>query len=131
MTTTTLSPSPTTRRTPRSAVTAAALSALMALVGGYGALYFTGRDGWTDLGLTFAFTYEFVAALGLVSAVGLLRRREWGRWGVTAYGAFLVWFTLIKLATIQETEAIPFGVLGLVVLVLVTRPTVRAWTQRR
>jgi hypothetical protein len=129
MTTTALPTTPTAIRPPRGAVVAAALSALMGLVGGYGALYFTGQDGWTDLGLTFAFTYEFLAGFGLVSAVGLLRRAEWGRWGVAVYGGFMLWFTLIKLATIQETEAVPFGVLGLVVLVLATRPAVRSWTR--
>jgi hypothetical protein len=131
MTSTTLAATTTgtTRRTPPTAVVAASLSVLMGLVGGYGALYFTGQEGWTDLGLTFVFTYEFLAAFGLVSALALLRRREWGRWGVAVYGGFMVWFTLIKLATIQETEAVPFGVLGLVVLVLATRPAVRRWTR--
>jgi hypothetical protein len=107
------------------ATAAASLAALTALVGGYGAVYFTGVEGWTDIGITFVMAYEFLAALGLVSAVALLRGRPFGRFGVLTYAVWMVAFTCFKLIAFQETEAILFGLVGLAALVLASRPSVR------
>lgn len=110
---------------PRPALVAAALVALMSTFGAYGAIYFTGLEGWDDTGITFVTTYEFVSLTGLLAAVLLLRGHHLGWAGAAWYGVFQVVFTAMKLLTIQEISAIPFGVAGLVVLALVTRPSVR------
>lgn len=116
---------------PAAAVAAAALAILTALVGAYGALYFTGLEGWTDIGITFVMAYEFLAAYGLVSAVALLRGHPYGRFGVLTYGVWMVAFTGFKLIAFQEVEAILFGVVGLVATVLAARPSVRAYVEGR
>ena len=103
-------------RPPAPAVTAAVLSILLALFGGYGAIYFSGLEGWDDTVITFVTTYEAISAFVIVSAVALLRGSSHGRVGLVAYGAFMVIFTVMKLLTIQELEAIPFGVVGLVIV---------------
>ena len=103
-------------RPPAPAITAAALAILVALFGGYGAIYFTGLEGWDAAGITFVTTYEAISIFAVVSAVALLRGSSHGRVGLVAYGVFMVGFTIMKVLTIQEWEAIPFGVVGLVVL---------------
>ena len=132
--TTTLTPTsaPTTSRPrpPAAAVTAALLTLLASAMGAYGAIYFIGLEGWDDLGITFVTTYEYIALTGLVSGVALFRGSRLGWVGVLWYAAFQVAFTACKLLTIQEVEAIPFGVVGVVLLVLATRPSVRAYASR-
>jgi hypothetical protein len=129
MTTTTVPTTGTTApgRAPAPVIAAAAIAALLALVGGYGAIYFTGLEGYTDIGVTFLVAYEFLAALGLTCAVALLQRRAWGRWGLTVYAVWMAAFTVFKLVTFQEWEATTFGLLGLVVLTLLLRPASRSW----
>lgn len=105
-----------TGRPPAPAVTAAALSIVLALFGGYGAIYFSGLEGWNDTVITFVTTYEAISVFAVVSAVALLRGSGHGRVGLVAYGVFMVVFTIMKLVTIQEVEAIPFGVVGLVIV---------------
>ena len=117
---------PHVSRTPRPALVAAALVALMSAFGAYGAIYFTGLEGWDDFGITYVTAYEFISLTGLAAGVSLLRGHRLGWVTATWYAAFQVVFTAMKLLTIQEISAIPFGVAGLVVLGLVTRPSVRA-----
>ena len=109
---------------------AAVLTLLMSAMGAYGAIYFIGLEGWDDLGITFVTAYEFVALTGFVSGAALLRRHHLGLVGVLWFAAFQVAFTACKLITIQEVEAIPFGVAALVVLALATRPSARAYASR-
>ena len=119
----------TTRRLPAPGLAAGILVLLMGAIGGYGAIYFTGLEGWDDFGYTYVTTYEWIAVTGLLSAVALLRGNRLGLVGVLWYAAFQVVFTTCKLVTIQETDAIPFGVAALVVLALVTRPSVRSYVR--
>lgn len=114
-----------TRRLPAPGLAAGILVLLMGAIGGYGAIYFTGLEGWDDFGITYATTYECIAVTALLSGVALLRGYRLGLVGVLWYASFQVVFTLCKLVTIQEVEAIPFGVAALVVLALATRPSVR------
>jgi hypothetical protein len=114
-------------RPPTTAVTAALLAVLLALVGGYGAIYFTGLEGWDAAGITFVTTYEAIVLFALVSAVALLRGNSHGRVGLVCYGLFMAGFAVMKVVTIQETEAIPFGVVGLVVAGLALHPRTRAF----
>lgn len=102
-----------------------ALTVLVTLFGGYGAVYFTGLDGFTEIGLTFLVAYEFVTVLGLVSAVALARRRPLGRVGLVVYGVWMTVFTVFKVGYVHETEAIPFGVVGLLILGLALSRRVR------
>jgi hypothetical protein len=125
MTSTTLG---TTTRRPATVVTATALTALLALFGGYGAIYFTGLDGWDAAGITFVTTYEAISIFGIVSAVALLLGNSHGRVGVIAYAVFMVGFTIMKVVTIQELQAIPFGVVALGILAAVLHPRTRAYT---
>jgi hypothetical protein len=117
---------PRSTRIPRPALVAAALVAAMSLFGAYGAIYFTGLVGWDDGAINFVTAYEFIALTGLLAAVALVRGHHLGWVGVTWYAAFQVVFTTMKLLTIQEVSAIPFGVAGLVALGLVSSPSVRA-----
>lgn len=122
-------PTASTRRgrPPAPAVTAAVLAILLSLFGGYGAIYFTGLEGWDAAGVTFVTTYEAIVVFALASAVALLRGSSHGRVGLVAWGIFMVGFTIMKVVTIQELQAIPFGVVGLVVLGLVLHPATRRW----
>ena len=128
--TTAPAPAASTARPPAPALAAGLLTILLGVVGGYGAIYFTGLEGWDDAGITFVTTYEAIAAFAVVSAVALLRGSSHGRVGLVAYGLFMIAFTVMKLVTIQEWEATTFGVLGAVVLVLALRPRTREFTER-
>ena len=132
MTTLTRTTGPTAARTraPRPALTAALLALLMSGMGAYGAIYFTGLEGWEDMGLTFLVTYEFVSLTGLASAVAMIQGFRLGLVGVLWYAAFQLVFTTFKLIAIQEVEAIPFGVVAAAVALLATRPSVRAYATR-
>jgi len=118
-------------RPPATAVVSASLACLAAAVGGYGAVYFTGLDGgFTQIELTFLVAYEFLAALGLFSAIALLRGRALGQAGTVVYGTWMTVFTLFKVGYIHETQAIPFGIVGLVVLGLALAPATRRFASR-
>ena len=124
--TTTHTPPTVRSAPPAAALVASGLALLAALVGGYGSVYFTGQEGWTDLGVVFVTAYLFLSALGVASALALLAGHVAGRYGLLAFGTWMVVFTTLKLVAWQETEAVLFGVVGVVVLVLVTRLSVRA-----
>jgi hypothetical protein len=118
----------TSGRPPAPAVAAGLLSIVLGLVGGYGAIYFTGLEGWDAAGITFVTTYEAISIFAIVSAIALLAGNSHGRVGLVAYGVFMIGFTVMKLVVVQEWEATTFGVLGAVVLVLALRPRTRAFT---
>jgi hypothetical protein len=123
-------PSATKARAPWQAVTAGALGILLGLFGGYGAIYFTGLEGWDDFAITYVTTYEAVALLAVVSGAALIRGSDHARVGLIAYCLFQVAFTAMKIVTIQEWEALTFGVLSAITLALVLHPRVTAWTRR-
>ena len=117
----------TRRRPPAPAMVAIGLATVLSLFGGYGAIYFTGVEGWDAFGITYVTTYGAISLFGLVSAIALARGSSHGRVGLVAYGLFMVGFTVMKLVTIQEWEAIPFGVVGAVVLGLALHPRTRSF----
>jgi hypothetical protein len=121
--------SSTRRRPPVTVIAASALTALIAAVGAYGAIYFTGKEGWDAAGATFVATYEFITLAGLVSAVAFLRGHALARVGVIVYGIWMTYFTVFKITAIQEWEAIPFGAIALTTLLLATRPSARDYTR--
>ncbi|MGW7682445.1 hypothetical protein ACWGID_17005 [Kribbella sp. NPDC054772] len=116
----------TTRRRPSAAVvTASVLLGLIALVGGYGAIYFTGLEGWDGIAKSFVVAYEFLTLTGLVAVAAFLRGHRLGRPGVILYATWMIYFTAFKLIAFQEIQAIPFGLMALVALVCATRPSAR------
>lgn len=117
-------------RPPATVLVAAGLTALVCLVGSYGAVYFSTLDGITDMGLTFLVSYVPISVFGLVAAVALVRGSDAGRLGVVSYGLWLTAFNAFKIFYIQEAEAIPFGVVGLLILGGVLAPATRRWTTR-
>jgi hypothetical protein len=119
----------TRRRPPATVVAASILLGLIALVGAYGAIYFTGLEGWDGIGLSFVISYEFLAAFGLIAIVAFLSGHRLGRPGVMLYAVWMIYFTVFKLVAFQETQAIPFGVIAAVALSLATRPSARAYTR--
>ena len=121
---------PARHRAPAPALVAAVVTGLMAAFGGYGALYFTGLEGWDDFGVTFAATYEIIAVTGVLSAVALARGSRLGWAGVLWYQLGMVSFMVVKLVTIQEWEALTFGLGNVVVLACLLRPATRAFASR-
>jgi hypothetical protein len=113
-------------RPPATAIVATVLTILLASVGTYGALYFSGLDGYDPVDATFLSMYCYLSAIGIVSVIVQLRGSAIGRAGVIAWAIFMALFTLVKLITIGETEAISFGVIALIVVALeFSRPTRR------
>lgn len=117
------------RRPPAPALVAIGLTTVLALFAGYGAIYFTGLEGWDAFGITYVTTYEAIVLFALASAFALARGSSHGRVGLVAYGIFMVGFTIMKVLTIQEWEAIPFGVVGAVILGLALHPRTRAFAR--
>lgn len=119
------------RRPPATAITAIVLSVVAAVVGGYGAWYFTGLDEWTPISEVFVMTYLAFSLFGLVCAGALLfgsgSLRSAARYGVAAYGVWMICFTAFKLVRFAEYQAIPFGVVGLLIVFLGAAPRTRAW----
>jgi hypothetical protein len=111
----------TARRRPARVVVASVLVTLIAAVGGYGAIYFTGLEGWSGIGVSFVVAYEFLSLTGLLAAVAFFRGHPLGRPAVIFYAAWMIYFTLFKLIAFQELQAIPFGVLAGVALVCAAR----------
>ena len=125
-------PTGTTHNRPITATVALVLTSLLALVTSGGAIYFSllwsqapPLNVWTVL---FAVAFVAVAIAGIMAAMALARGSERGRRGVVAYAAFGILFTLAKLVWWQETEAIVFGVLDVVLLLLVSSRRLRAST---
>lgn len=113
---------PATRRRPSATViTTSILLGVIAAVGGYGAIYFTGLEGWSGIGLSFVVAYEFLSLTGLVAVVAYLRGHPLGRPAVIFYATWMIYFTLFKLIAFQELQAIPFGAIATLALLLTTR----------
>ena len=117
---------------PVGATVALGLTPLIAMVTSGGAVYFSllwseapEVTVWTVL---FAVGFVAIAIAGIIAAIALSRGSERGRRGVIAYAAFGILFTLAKLVWWQETEAIVFGALDVVLLLLVSARRVRDWT---
>lgn len=115
------------RRPPAAVLAAVGLTGLVTVFGAYGAVYFTGLEGFDDLGLTFLVAYEFITLSGLASAVAMARRSALGRAGVVTYGVWMTVFTAFKVGYIHEMEAIPFGVAGIAVLLLALTRSARRY----
>jgi hypothetical protein len=120
---------------PVTATVALGLTPLIAVVTSGGAVYFSllwseapAVTVWTVL---FAVAFVAIAVAGIIAAIALSRGSERGRRGVIAYAAFGILFTLAKLVWWQETEAIVFGALDVVLLLLVSARRVRDWTADR
>ncbi|MHA6668366.1 hypothetical protein ACX3O0_05805 [Homoserinimonas sp. A447] len=124
---------PTTpRRPPATVIIATILTILLASVGTYGAIYFSGLDGYGPVDATFLSMYGYLSLIGIVSVIAQLRGRAIGQAGTIAWAGFMALFTLVKLVTIQETEAISFGVIALIVIALeLAGPTRRFIRSRR
>jgi len=121
MTTITTARTTATRRPPATVLAVSGLLGLIAAVGGYGAIYFTGLEGWDGIGVSFVVAYEFLSLTGLIAIVAYLRGHHLGRPGVIFYASWMIYFTLFKLIAFQELQAIPFGVIAASALVLAVR----------
>lgn len=117
------------RRPPATVIAAVGLTVLVTAFGAYGAVYFTGSHGFSDVELTFLVAYEFITLFGLVSAVALARRSRLGQAGVVTYGIWMTVFTAFKVGYIHETQAIPFGVVGIAVLLLALSRSARGYAR--
>lgn len=127
-----VSPAAGITRPPATVIVATVLTVIVAAVGTYGAVFFSGLDGYDSLELTFLAMYGYLSLIGIASAIAQVRRSAVARAGVVAWAVFMVLFAVIKVITIQETEAIPFGVVALVVVALqFTPPTRRFVAERR
>lgn len=120
---------PTGARRPPAATAAAVLGVLLALAGGYGALYFTGLEGWDESAVRFVTTYAAWSVLGVVAGLATWVGHRHGPAGLVAYGLFMVVFAVMKVLSIAEWEAIPFGVAGLVVALLALTPGTRRFAR--
>jgi predicted CDP-diglyceride synthetase/phosphatidate cytidylyltransferase len=122
---------PVRTRPPVAVVSAVALTVLVTAFGAYGAVYFTGLDGWNEIGLTFLVAYEFLTLLGLVSALAFARRSPIGHAGLVTYAVWMNVFTVFKVGYIHEAEAVPFAVVGLLILGLTLSRPARGYVGRR
>ncbi|WP_157157430.1 hypothetical protein [Diaminobutyricimonas sp. LJ205] len=109
---------PATTRLPATVIVAAVLTVLVAAVGTYGAVYFSGLDGYDPIDATFISVYGYFSVVGAGAAIAQVRGSRIGRAGVIMWAIWMLVFTMVKIVTILETEAIPFGVVALVVLAL-------------
>jgi hypothetical protein len=121
----------TSVRPPATVIIATALTILLASVGTYGAVFFSGLDGYDPVDATFLTMYGYLSLIGVVAVIAQLKGSATGRAGVIAWGIFMALFTLVKLVTIQETEAISFGVVALIVVGLELAPPTRRFIRSR
>ncbi|CAN5877330.1 hypothetical protein BH24ACT8_BH24ACT8_10630 [soil metagenome] len=119
-------PEASRRRMHPSVIVAATLTALAAAFGGYGSIYFSGLDGYTESDLTFLVAYLFMAVLGIVAAIAWLSRHPLGRPGVVLFAVWLTVFNVFKVGYVRETEAVIFLVVGLLILGLALAAPARA-----
>ena len=120
-----------TRRPPATAIVASVLTILLASVGSYGAIYFSGLDGYGPVDATFLSMYCYLSLIGIVSVIAQWRGSALGQAGMIIWAIFMALFTLVKLVTIQETEAISFGVVALIVVALELAPPTRRFIRSR
>jgi hypothetical protein len=118
-------------RPPAAVVAATALTLLVGAVSAFGSFYFAlVYDNANPGPAAYAFVGVFWAAtlVGMVGAVGLLRRAEQGRRALLGYcGAQLLW-TLAKLVVWHESEALVFGAVTAVVLLAARSRAAQRWT---
>lgn len=119
------------RRPPATAIVATVLTILLASVGSYGAIYFSGLDGYGPVDATFLSMYLYLSLIGIVSVIAQWRGSALGQAGTIIWAIFMALFTLVKLVTIQETEAISFGVIALIVVALELAPPTRRFIRSR
>jgi hypothetical protein len=119
------------RRPPATVIIGSILTVLVASVGTYGAIYFSVLDGYDPVDATFLSMYGYLSLIGIVSVIVQWRGSAIGQAGVITWGIFMALFTLVKLITIQETEAIGFGVVALIVVALELTPPTRRFIRAR
>jgi predicted CDP-diglyceride synthetase/phosphatidate cytidylyltransferase len=119
------------RRPPATVNVASVLTILLASVGSYGAIYFSGLDGYGPVDATFLSMYCYLSLLGIASVIAQWRGSALGQAGTIVWALFMALFTLVKLVTIQETEAISFGVVALIVVALELAPPTRRFIRSR
>jgi hypothetical protein len=124
-------PRPASARPPGTVIVAAVLTVLVAAVGTYGAVYFSGVDGYDPIDATFISVYGYFSVVGAAAAIAQVRGSRIGRAGVIMWGIWMLVFTMVKIVTILETEAIPFGVVALVVIALTLAPPTRRFVAAR
>jgi cation transport ATPase len=121
-------------RAPLTVWAAAVLTFAIALVTSYGAVYFSlfwEQAPPRSLGTwSFAAAFVAIAVLGAASAVALLRGSDTARKVLIGYAVFGVLFTAAKLIWWQETEALVFGGLDVVLILLATARSTRAHVGR-
>lgn len=119
----------TTRaRTPFTVWAAAALTVAIALVTSYGAAYFSlfweQAPPRSPATWSFAVAFVAIAAVGVAAAVAVVRGSNTARKVLVGYAVFGILFTAAKLIWWQETEALVFGALDVVLIALaMARPT--------
>jgi hypothetical protein len=118
-------------RRPATTIIATVLTILLASVGSYGAIYFSGLDGYGPVDATFLSMYLYLSIIGIVSVIAQWRGSALGQAGTIIWAIFMALFTLVKLVTIQETEAISFGVIALIVVALELAPPTRRFIRSR
>ncbi len=118
-------------RPPATVIIATVLTILLASVGTYGAVFFSGLDGYDPVDATFLSMYGYLSLIGIVSVIAQLKGSAAGGAGVVVWGIFMALFTAVKLVTIQETEAISFGVVALIVVGLELAPPTRRFIHAR
>lgn len=121
----------TSVRRPATVIIATVLTILLASVGTYGAVFFSGLDGYDPVDATFLSMYGYLSLIGVVAVIAQLRGSATGRAGVIVWAIFMALFTVVKLVTIQETEAISFGVVALIVVGLELTPPTRRFIHAR
>ncbi|WP_193509720.1 hypothetical protein [Cryobacterium sp. BB736] len=124
-------PSETSARPPVTVIIATVLTILLASVGTYGVVFFSGLDGYDPVDATFLSMYGYLSLIGVAAVLAQLRGSATGRAGVIAWAIFMALFTVVKLVTIQETEAISFGVVALIVVGLELAPPTRRFIRAR
>ena len=136
MSTSTRSTAPTTpdrvrtSRPPVTAVAAAGLQLLFAVVTTIGVTYFGLVDATKPplaAGLALVGVYWSVNAAGVAGSIGLLRRRALGRRILVGYGILELLFSLAKILIWHESPAFLFAALSLVLIALASAPPTRRY----
>ncbi len=123
-------PSEARQRPPLTVLAAGALVALLAAATAYGSFWFSFVDGAPGVRpgyVVFVALFWAVDAVALAATAGLLRRRPAARRVLTGYAVAGMLFTAVKIVAYHETEAVVFGVVGLLLLALLQAPATRRY----
>ncbi len=123
-------PSTAPRRPPLTALAACALVGLLAAATAYGSFWFSFVDGSPGIRpgyVVFVALYWAADVVALAAAAGLLRRRPAARRVLVGYAVAGMLFTAVKIVAYHETEAVVFGVVGLLLLALLQAPATRRY----